>query len=275
MDSRGRTQYRYSADAVDRASRDKFEHMLAFATSLPVLRKRVSEDLEGEHLEASTVTATVVRLLDKGLFRVGNERYRRDNHTFGLTTLRRSQVALDGVSARFDFVGKEHKEHSVSVADSGATRVLRALLTQAEDASSPLFMITTATASRLIDSVTVNAYIHTHADTASSAKTFRTWGASVAAAAVSAGATVIASDGARHSPERLPLIAAAQLLGNTPAVAKQSYVHPAAIAVGRTASVRRALNDAAARAKTDDVRVIHADPSLQEAIVSELALVRP
>lgn len=270
VDSRGRTQYRYSAEAVLRASRDKFAHLTVFATALPVLRRQVASDLDGDGLEAAAVTAAVVRLLNQGLFRIGSDRYRRDNHTFGLTTLRRSQVAVDGASATFDFVGKEHVRHAVTVVDPDVARVLRELLAQDRADDSDLFQIGSPPPGRRIDSVTVNAYIHAHADVASSAKTFRTWGASVAAAAVAAGARFAPAGTSNHLPDHLPVLAAAHLLGNTPAVARRSYIHPAAVDVGRRESVRSAVAAAAERLGTDDVGSVHADPALQDAVALEL-----
>ena len=127
VDGRGRTQYRYAPEAIALAADRKFEQMLAFAAALPALRKNVADDLAGKHRDVRaprTVTAAVVRLLDRGLLRVGNERYARDNHTYGLTTLRRNQVAVRGQTITFDFVGKEHVAHRVSVTDRAVARVV-------------------------------------------------------------------------------------------------------------------------------------------------------
>ena len=127
VDGRGRTQYRYAPEAIALAADRKFDQMLVFAAALPALRETVVDDLAGGHHDVRaprTVTAAVVRLLDRGLLRVGNERYARDNHTYGLTTLRRNQVAVHGPTITFDFVGKEHIAHRVAVTDRAAARVI-------------------------------------------------------------------------------------------------------------------------------------------------------
>lgn len=180
IDARGRTQYRYSIAALEQSRADKFTHLLEFASSLPRLRRQVDLHLRlaagGEHLEGVRVTAAVVRLLDRGLFRVGNERYARDNDTYGLTTLRRSHVAVHGDTAVFDFVGKEHIRHHKVIHDGSVAPVIRDLLAQDGAPTQLLFATSAPPLRRRVDSATVNSYIHTHGAVSASAKTFRTWG---------------------------------------------------------------------------------------------------
>lgn len=265
VDARGRTQYRYSAEAVEAAKRNKYVHMLDFAAALPLLRSRVADDLAADHRATQTrLTAAVVRLLDLGLFRVGNPRYTRDNHTHGLTTLERQHVAVDGHALRFDYVGKEHLNRHVEVADPASATVTRDLLALDRPGEALLFL-TADTAPRHIDSALVNAYIHTHADVAASAKTFRTWGATVVAASVAGGAE-FREGTRRRNPDAVPVAAAAHLLGNTPTVARASYVHPDAIAVGRMPPVQDAVQRAAAERGTADVHDIFHDDGIQRAV---------
>ena len=273
VDRRGRTQYRYAPEAIALATDRKFDQMLDFAAALPALRKNVIDDLARGHHDVRaprTVTAAVVRLLDRGLLRVGNERYARDNHTYGLTTLRRNQVAVHGPTINFDFVGKEHVTHRVAVNDRAAARVVSALLATEGDDESPLFSSSGEHPAHLVTSAAVNAYLHSHTGAPATAKVFRTWGATVAAVAVLAGAE--SSNVSLHlRKERLATEAAAGLLGDTVAVTRSSYIHPAWLDAGRSPVVVSAVADAAIRLRTLSVTVLFSDPAIQAAVLSELA----
>jgi DNA topoisomerase I len=273
VDSRGRTQYRYSGEAVAFAANQKFEHTLAFAGSLPLLHAQLERDLRTSvdgAPELAGVSAAAVRLIERGFFRVGNERYARDNHTYGLTTIRRDQLTIDGDSMTSDFIGKEHLAHRIVVTDEDVARLLRALLREDAAPDDPLFLYGPAARHRL-DSAGVNAYIHAHTGTPATAKVFRTWGATVVAATVAAGASFSADDATAHRSNRGPYLAAAALLGDTVTVARQSYVHPRAVEVGSSQHVRRAVARAAARAGTDEVRAIFHQPEVQLSVHDALA----
>ena len=273
IDGRGRTQYRYAPEAIALAADRKFDQMLAFAAALPALRKTVVDDLGGRHHDVRaprTVTAAVVRLLDRGLLRVGNERYARDNHTYGLTTLRRNQVAVHGPTITFDFVGKEHVPHRVAVTDRAAARVVSALLATNSNDESPLFSTAGEHPAHLVTSAAVNAYLHSHTGAPATAKVFRTWGATVAAVAVLAGAEPSTSN--TNAPkERLAAGSAAALLGDSLAVTRSSYIHPAWLDAGRSPVIASAVTDAAIRLRTLSVTVLFPDPAIQAAVLSELA----
>jgi DNA topoisomerase-1 len=276
VDTRGRTQYRYSAAAREFAANRKFEHVVAFAAALPELRGRVAGDIARAEPRgagrpvAERSLAAIVRLLDRGLFRVGNERYARDNHTYGLTTLRRNQVTTRGEAATFAFVGKEYKPHRITVADPAVVAVLRALRRQDRDDEEALFAYGRAPVWHHLDSAAVNAYLHAHTSAPATAKVFRTWGATVAAAAVSAGAAPGDAAAGRRRPDLRAYAAAADLLGDTITVTRASYVHPRALAAGTSPIVRSALDGAAIRAGTEDVRAVFADPDLQAAVLRAL-----
>lgn len=119
VDSAGRTQYRYADWWIESRSRDKFDHVPGFAASLPSLREHVSRGLsvQRRELDRDHVLSAAVRLLDLGFFRVGSERYARDNHTYGLTTLQRHHVRVRGETVTFDYSAKEHLHRVVEVAD--------------------------------------------------------------------------------------------------------------------------------------------------------------
>lgn len=270
IDSRGRVQYRYSAEATEQAAKNKFSHMLHFAENLPQLRARVMKDLRRRppSPDVDQVTALAVRILDLGLFRVGTGKYARDNHTYGLTTLEPSHVKVHSPQIDFDFIGKEHIRQQHQLYDRPSARVMSNLLATHSEASSD-FLFRTENPSHRVDSATVNSYIHAVSGSAASAKVFRTWGATVIAAAVTGGAAFQTEQ--RHKDPTLHAYdAAAHVLGNTPTMARSSYVHPRATEIGQLESVRNAVQDTAERMGTDDVHRIFADEELQETVRIEL-----
>lgn len=273
VDSRARTQYRYAATATAFASDLKFAHMIAFAGALPSLRARVAADLRKHHdpsgiLPADQVIAGIVRLLDLGLFRVGNERYARDNHTYGLTTIRREHLSVKGSGVSFDFIGKEHVHHHATVVDRGAARLVSALLEQPGSPDAEVFVASAPTGIHSIHSTEVNAYLHSNTGAPATAKVFRTWGATAVVAAVVAGAGTLAVSA--RTVEEGAVKAAATLLGNTPAVARSSYIHPAAFDAGRTDAVVAAVGNATEHWHTGDVQVLFVDPGVQAAVLESL-----
>jgi DNA topoisomerase-1 len=270
VDQRGRTQYRYSPAARDLASDCKYARMTLFAAALPALRLQVGHDLaryRRDPLGARIVTAAMVRLLERGLLRVGNDRYARDNHTYGLTTLRRSHVDTRGSTITFHFIGKEHLPHTVTVHDQTTAKIVRALVSSAGNDAQPLFAVTGEHGTHHVTSAAVNAYLHAYTQAPASAKVFRTWGATVAAVAVLAGAEPPA-DISGKSRERLAVATAATLLGDTVSVARSSYIHPAWINVGRSDLVAAAVAESSARVGTPTVASLFLDPGVQAAVLS-------
>jgi DNA topoisomerase I len=270
VDQRGRTQYRYSPAARDLASDQKFARMTMFAAAMPDLRLQVERDIARylrDPFGAPVVTAAMVRLLERGLLRVGSDRYARDNHTYGLTTLRRNHVDTRGATITFHFVGKEHLSHVVTVRDQTTAKVVGALTTAAIDDEQPIFAVRNEHGTHHVTSATVNAYLHAHTRAPASAKVFRTWGATVAAAAVLAGAEP-PTDVSARSQERLAIGAAASLLGDTAAVTRSSYIHPAWIDVGRSDLVAAAVAESSDRLGTRAVANLFTDPEVQAAVLT-------
>jgi DNA topoisomerase I len=270
VDQRGRTQYRYSPAARHLADVDKFAHMTLFAAAIPTLRLQVARDIaryRQDPLDERVVTATLVRLLERGLLRVGNDRYARDNHTYGLTTLRRNHVDTHGSTITFHFIGKEHLAHSVTVRDLVTAKVVGALVSAAGDDTQPIFAVTNEHGTHHVTSAAVNAYLHAHTQAPASAKVFRTWGATVAAVAVLAGAEPPADVSAR-SRERLAVGAAALLLGDTPSITQFSYLHPAWIDAGRSGLVAAAVAESSERIGTHAVASLFTDAKVQAAVLS-------
>jgi DNA topoisomerase I len=244
-----------------------------FAGAIPALRLQVARDIaryRQDPLGARVVTAAMVRLLDRGLLRVGSDRYARDNHTYGLTTLRRNHVDTRGSMMTFHFVGKEHLAHTVSVRDRIAADVVAALVSAVGSDTQPIFAATDEHGSHHVTSAAVNAYLHAHTQAPASAKVFRTWGATVAAVAVLAGAEPPADVSAR-SRERLAVGAAASLLGDTASVTRSSYIHPDWISAGRSDLVAAAVAKSADRVGTRAVAKLFADPDVQAAVLSGIS----
>src|ERR1051326_2657507 len=124
-DARGRKQYRYHPSYREARDRSKFRRMLEFSEVLPRLRERIERDLRAPDLSRRQLLATVVRLLDRTLIRVGNDEYVRENRSYGLTTLRRRHVQVDGAVLRFSFRGKSGVEHSITLADPRLARIIQ------------------------------------------------------------------------------------------------------------------------------------------------------
>jgi DNA topoisomerase-1 len=226
-DARGRKQYRYHASYREARDRSKFRHMLEFSEVLPMLRTRIERDIKGEALTRDQVLATVIRLLDKTLIRVGNDEYARENASFGLTTLRRRHVKVDGTAVRFSFRGKSGVEHNVSVIDERIARVIQRCQ---EIPGYELFQYVDEAGKRQpITSDDVNAHLREITGRDVTAKDFRTWGGTMAAAMALRSMGVAAS---KREADR-NIIAALDIvrerLGNTRAVCRKYYVHPVLI----------------------------------------------
>ncbi len=198
---------------------------------------------------------------------MGNDRYARDNHTYGLTTLRRSHVETRGSTITFHFIGKEHLPQTVTVHDRVTAKVVGALVSAAGSDTQPVFAVTSGHGTHHVTSAVVNAYLHAHTQAPASAKVFRTWGATVAAVAVLAGAEPPA-DVSGRSRERLAVGAAATLLGDTASVTRASYIHPAWIDVGRSDVVATAVAESSNRVGTRAVSTLFIDQQVQAAVLS-------
>ncbi len=244
--------------------------MTLFAAAIPALRLQVESDIaqyRQDPLRARVVMAAMVRLLERGLLRVGNDRYARDNHTYGLTTLRRNHVETRGSTITFQFIGKEHRPHTVTVHDHVTAKVVGALVSAAANDAQPIFAVRGEHGMHHVTSAAVNAYLHAHTQAPASAKVFRTWGATVAAVAVLAGAEPPPDVSAR-SRERLAVGAASALLGDTTSVTRSSYIHPDWITAGRSDLVAAAVAESSERLGTSAVAILFADPGVQAAVLS-------
>jgi DNA topoisomerase-1 len=233
-DARGRKQYRYHPRW--RAARDetKFGRLTAFAAALPALRQRVETDLALPGLRREKTLATVVRLLEESLIRVGNAEYARDNGSYGLTTLRDEHAAVDGATVRFSFRGKSGKIHEVDVRDRRLARLVRRMQ---DLPGQTLFQYLDADGQpQTIDSGDVNDYLREMVGESFTARDFRTWAGTVLAATTLRGLGPAETQTAAAANIVAAVDAVAARLGNTRAVCRAAYIHPAVLA-GYEASV--------------------------------------
>lgn len=238
-DARGRKQYRYHPDWNTARSDNKFGRVAAFGGALPRIRKQVDSDLSRRGPVREKVLATVVRLLEITLIRVGNREYARQNRSYGLTTLLKRHVDVDGASLRLHFKGKSGVEHDTGVRDQRLARILKDLR---ELPGQHLFKYRDETGEwRTVTSDDVNAYLRDIAGEDFSAKDFRTWAATVSAARALVEMDAPETKTASNGCVRLCVKAVAGLLGNTPTVCRSSYIHPAVISAFEAGTLRDAL----------------------------------
>lgn len=234
-DARGRKQYRYHRRWREVRDETKYGRMLAFARALPRIRRRVHQDLAAPGLPREKVLATVVRLLECTLIRVGNEEYARQNESFGLTTLRERQVRVRGGRLQFRFRGKSGVHHDIELTDARLAAVVRRMH---DLPGEELFQYVDESGERRrIESADVNAYLQQAAGEEFTSKDFRTWAGTVLAAHALA-----ESNNLGQAIERV-----ARQLGNTRAVCRKCYVHPAVLECYTDGTLREAMRRPEAR----------------------------
>ena len=226
-DAKGRKQYRYHARFRALRDESKFGRMLTFCEALPRLREQIERDLAPPGLSRRKLLATLVRLLDKTLIRVGNDEYTKANRSYGLTTLRRRHVEVKGNTVRFEFRGKSGVQHSVAFTD----RRLAGIVQQLQDQpGQQLFKYVDAEGKRQsIDSDDVNAYLREVTGLDVTAKDFRTWSGTMLAARALRDLGPPTSEREAKRKVNLALDQVAARLRNTRAVCRKYYVHPAII----------------------------------------------
>jgi DNA topoisomerase-1 len=220
-DDKGRKQYRYHPDFREKRETAKYDRCREFGKVLPKLRKRVEADLKKRKLGRDTVIAAVVRLLDSGRIRVGNEAYVQSNKSYGATTLRNRHARVLGRTVKMRFKAKSGVERELSITDATLSRIVK----QCQDLPGQhLFQhLDEAGEAHPVTSTDVNDYIREATGSDFTAKHFRTWSASVIAFEQLCAA---GEDGVGLKAMLAPV---AEALGNTPAISRKSYVHPALI----------------------------------------------
>jgi DNA topoisomerase-1 len=227
-DARRRKQYRYHRRWREVRDETKYGRMIPFARALPRIRRRVERDLALPGLPREKILAAVVRLLETTLIRVGNEEYARENESFGLTTLRERQVRVRGGKLSFRFRGKSGVEHAIELTD----RRLAAIVRRMQDLpGEELFRYVDGDGeTRRIESSDVNAYLKEISGDDFTSKDFRTWSGTLLAARALLALAPPASQAEGRRSIAQAIEAVAKQLGNTKAVCRKCYVHPAVLA---------------------------------------------
>jgi len=245
-DARGRKQYRYHPDWRRIRDEAKYDQLADFGSALTDLRRTLERDLEDRGLGKRKVVALVLSILDRTLIRIGNDEYARENQTYGLTTLQRRHVSANGQSIRLRFRGKSGLEHDVSLTDRRLVRLVRRCH---ELGGKELFTYLGADEELVrVDSSDCNDYLREAVGPEMTVKTFRTWGGSAAAL------EFLAHRDDEPPTERLLVAAidhAAHQLGNTRAVCRSAYIHPAVLEAGRSGALSEVWRSARQTARME------------------------
>src|SRR6266566_1831304 len=227
FDARGRKQYKYHPRAVEKGELRKYYRVRQMARDLPMLRARIQRDFRKKGFSKEKVCAGIVGLISRGFFRVGGEKYQKENNTFGITTMRKSHVlVLDDETVEFEYLGKRSIAQRNVVVGKDLARLVSELM---ETPGPRLFRYLEDGKWQNIDSRDVNDYIESIAQFPYTAKDFRTWGGTLRAA------TVLAElgKGKSQNERKKNVVTAVRLvaaeLGNTPTICRKSYVHPVVV----------------------------------------------
>jgi DNA topoisomerase-1 len=226
-DARRRKQYRYHERWRELRDENKFSRLAEFAKALPKIRRRVAQDIRLPGLPREKVLATVVRLLERTFIRVGNEEYARENKSFGLTTIKNRHVKVKGDHLRFRFRGKSGRQHEVAITDGRIAKIV----SKCQDLpGQDLFQYVSDDGEvRNATSQDVNDYLREITNENFTAKDFRTWAGTVL------GAIALNAQGEFETKKqakanlKTAICAVAHFLGNTPAICRKCYVHPAIV----------------------------------------------
>jgi DNA topoisomerase-1 len=227
IDSAGRRQYLYHPDFRAQQEQAKFDKLVSFAEKLPDLRAAMAADMEREGLERERVAAVAVRLINLGWFRVGSERYVKRHRTFGITTLTKKHVTVRGSRIAFRFKGKHNVQIRTAIVDAELARTLRDLLEL--PGGRRLFRYECEGMLLPLDGRKLNDYIREHMGEEFTAKDFRTWGGTLIAAIALAEHGVADTETKAKRAVAGVMRTVGERLGNTPAVARASYVSPAVV----------------------------------------------
>jgi len=226
-DARRRKQFRYHPRWTAERDADKFSHLVGFCRALPRIRRRVAKDLRAPGLSQEKVVAAIVRLLEATFIRIGNEEYASQNGSFGLTTLRSRHAVVRGGTIRLSFRGKGGKEVEAEVTDPRVARVVKRCQ---ELPGQVLFGYVDENGERrTVSSEDVNDYLRESTGADYTAKDFRTWGGTVLAAVSLRALEGFESEAEAKRNVVVAIDRVARRLGNTRAVSRRSYVHPAVI----------------------------------------------
>jgi DNA topoisomerase-1 len=241
-DARQRKQYRYHERWREIRDENKFGRLADFAKALPQIRKRVDHDIKLPGLPREKVLATVVRLLERTFIRIGNDEYARENKSFGLTTIKNRHVTVKGARLRFRFRGKSGRQHEVDVTD----RRIAKIVAKCQDLpGQDLFQYVGDNGDvRDVTSQDVNDYLREITGEDFTAKDFRTWAGTLLATLALNAQEAFETKKQGKANVKAAICAVAELLGNTPAVCRKCYVHPAIVEAYLSGSQIAGLGDA-------------------------------
>jgi DNA topoisomerase-1 len=225
-DAAGRKQYRYHDRWRERRDAEKFNSMLRFARSLSKLRRQVAKDLARDGMPREKALACAVRLLDRGFFRIGSEDYAEENDTYGIATMKKRHVSVDGDEVSFDYEAKGGKRRLQTIADPEVAEVVRKLKQRRGGIDE---LLAYKVGNRWVDvkSADINRYVKQGAGGDFSAKDFRTWSGTVlAAVALAVSGPARGTKASRKRAKARAVNEVARYLGNTPTVARTSYIDP-------------------------------------------------
>jgi DNA topoisomerase-1 len=268
-DARGRKQYRYHPKWREVRDETKYDRMIGFARALPAIRRRTNADLGCPGLPREKVLATVVQLLEKTLIRVGNDEYAKQNRSFGLTTLRDGHVEFSGGKVRFSFRGKSGVEHEVDLEDRRLARIVR----RCRDLPGyDLFQYVDADGTRQsIGSGDVNAYLKEITGKDFTSKDFRTWAGTVLAAQLLRELDGVDSTARAKKNIVRAVEAVAKRLGNTKAVCRRCYIHPAVFDAYLDGSMLRTVAARARRVRRSDAGLSDGERAVLDLLQRRLA----
>lgn len=269
-DAAGRKQYRYSAAFREKRDRRKWNRLLEVGRALPVLRSATNEHLARRELDRRKVLATVVRLICRASFRAGSERYAVENRTFGICTLNKKNVRIEGDSLVFEYVGKRRKDQRQVVAGTPLVEIMEELM---QLRGRRLFQYRNGRKPVPVQARQVNDYLREILGAKYTSKDLRTFGGTVRAATILSDIGPAKSRTEAKRNVNLACKLVAHELGNTPAICRKAYIHPAVLeeyeAHGRVAEVERRKR---ARKRAKDRRVETVEP--EGLYPEEVALIR-
>lgn len=254
-DARGRKQYHYHERWREARDENKYDRMLVFGKALPKIRRRVKKDLALRGLPRNKVLAAVIELLERTFIRVGNEEYARENKSFGLTTMRTRHVEVTGANLKFSFRGKSGVKHEVDLNDRRLAKIIRQLqdlpgqdIFQCLDDEGEVQNVT---------SQDVNDYLREITKEDFTAKDFRTWAGTVLTAMALHAQEAFENKTQAKKNIKDAIAAVSKILGNTPAVCRKCYVHPAVLETyldGKTIEGLKQKTEEALAEKLNDLR---------------------
>jgi DNA topoisomerase-1 len=255
-DARRRKQYRYHERWRELRDENKFARVADFAKALPQIRKRVKHDIKLRGLPREKVLATVVRLLERTFIRIGNDEYARENKSFGLTTIKGRHVTIRGAHLRFRFRGKSGRQHEVDIRDGQVAKIISKLQ---DLPGQELFQyIDDDGEVRDVRSQDVNDYLREITNEEFTAKDFRTWAGTLLSALALNTQGKFETKNQAKANINTAISAVAELLGNTPAICRKCYVHPAVFEAYLASSRIPGLSEAMQKSGSSQLRLAEA-----------------